>query len=94
LSAPHLAEYEELLIAGEKLLEARHLTENALLFRAWRKELKEDTRIDAVKKHATRTARSLGGMESIGEIALARHDRELLSFVESLYATCEDIISS
>jgi len=47
-----LAKYEELLIAGEKLLEARHLTENALLFRSWRKELKEDTRIDALQKAA------------------------------------------
>jgi hypothetical protein len=47
-----------------------------------------------VKLHAARTATSLAGMESIGEIALARHAQELLSFVESLYATCEDMISS
>jgi len=94
VNAPHLAKYEELFVAGEKLLEARHLTENAVLFRAWRKDLKEATTIDAVKMHAARTATSLGGMESIGEIALARHDQELLSFGESLYATCEDIISS
>jgi hypothetical protein len=70
VNLPQLAKYEELLIAGEKLWEARHLTEDALLFRAWRKELKKDTGIDVVKKHAARTARSLGGMESIGEIAL------------------------
>jgi hypothetical protein len=76
------------------LLEARHLTENAVLFRAWREELKADSTVDVIKKHAARTARSLGGMESLGEIASVGNDRELLSFVESLYAACTDITSS
>jgi len=57
----------------------------------WLDELKTINSTADWKRHAERTARALGGMESIGEIALASQDEALLNLVDRLYAACKGI---
>ena len=73
-------------------------TQQKLHDRAWvnvlQQWLDELATIDSAaqwKRHAERTARALGGMESIGEIALASQDASLLNLVDRLYAACKQI---
>ena len=86
-----LERYEELLAQAEKLSAERQLKEIATAFRTWRAELETESPYLNIREHASRTARSLGGMESIGEIAIARSDQELLAVVEALDGICKDM---
>lgn len=82
------AQYRNLLAETQQKL---HDGAWATVLQRWQNELKS---IDAEadwKRHAERTARALGGMESIGEIALASQDASLLNLVDRLYAVCKQI---
>jgi hypothetical protein len=57
----------------------------------WRDELTNAVPTVDLRKHAERTARALGGMESIGEIALASQDEAFIRLLDKLYATCRQI---
>jgi hypothetical protein len=66
----------------------------ANILHAWRNELHNVSDLTALKKHAARTSRSLGGMESLGEVALTTDDPELLTLIEDVYASCKLILTS
>jgi len=76
------------------MLSARHREKWAATLNTWRAELRNDSSRAELQSHAARTARALGGMESIGEIALGDGDKEFLKLVEALYATCKQIVGS
>jgi hypothetical protein len=67
-------------------------TVNAL--QAWREELRSVSDPAALKAHAARTARSMGGMESLGEVVRIGNDPKELLLLEELYAICKFILSS
>jgi hypothetical protein len=86
-----ISEYSELLKQVQGILEARHHDAWISALRTWREELAVDIDQATLRAHAERTARALGGMESIGEIALASRDTRFLKLVDSLYAKCKQI---
>jgi hypothetical protein len=61
---------------------------------ARREELHRVSDQAALKAHAARTARSMGGMGSFGEAVMMGNDAEELRLLEELYAICKLIISS
>jgi len=74
---------------------ARHLAKQWVsVLQAWRAELTDSTPEADLKRHAERTARALGGMESIGEVALSSQDDEFKKVLDALYATCLKIRNS
>jgi hypothetical protein len=87
-----VAEYDCLLAEIQKAMEARHHDQWVLALQAWRQELIGNISNVALNEHAKRTARALGGMESIGEIGLADRDERLLKLVEELFAKCKKIV--
>jgi hypothetical protein len=87
------AEYDSSLARMEQAVVERHLQGPAKAMHAWRQELEEAECNSLICKHAQRTIRSLGGMESIGEIASTSDDHELLALVEALSQTCIKISS-
>jgi hypothetical protein len=84
-------EYETPLERTERALLDRHLERPAAAMRAWRGELGAAKCGHMICEHVQRTLRSLGGMESIGEIATTRGDRELIALVEGLSSICTKI---
>jgi hypothetical protein len=86
-----VAKYDCLLAEVQKAMQARHHDHWVLALQAWREELVGITNA-GLNEHAKRTARALGGMESIGEIALADRDERLLKLVEELFARCKKIV--
>ena len=60
----------------------------------WREDLHKISDQDALKAHASRTARTMGGMESLGEVVMMGNDPEALHLLEELYAVCKFITSS
>lgn len=87
------AEYGSLLARMEQALVERNLQGPAKAMHAWRQELEGAECNSMICKHAQRTIRSLGGMESIGEIASTSDDHELLALVEAISQTCIKISS-
>ena len=87
------AEYGGLLTRMEQALACRPLQGAAKAMRAWRQELEGVECNCLICKHAQRTIRSLGGMESVGEIASTSDDHELLAIVEALSRTSTKISS-
>lgn len=87
--SPELAtQYRDLLAETRRKI---HDREWSNVLQQWLDEL---TSLDSAadwKRHAARTARALGGMESIGERALASQDASLRKVVERLYAVCAQI---
>ncbi len=64
------------------------------VLQVWREELRRLADQTALKAHAARTARGMGGMESLGEIILMGNDPNELRLLEELYAICKFISSS
>jgi hypothetical protein len=60
------------------MLVVRHQEKWVAPLNIWRSELKNGPSPSELRSHAERTARALGGMESIGEIALGDNDQEFL----------------
>jgi hypothetical protein len=85
------SEYDRLLGITEQALVERHLDRPAKVMHAWRLELDTAECGPIICKHVQRTRRSLGGMESIGEIASTSDDSELLALVEALCDICMKI---
>jgi len=92
VSAKTISRYDELLARTQAMLSARHQEKWAAALNTWRAELKNRLSPAELRSHAQRTARALGGMESIGEIALGDNDQEFLRLVEDLFAICKEII--
>ena len=89
-----LSRYSADLEIAQILLRLHH--EHALVkaVQALREELERVPDTVALKALAARTARALGGMGSIGETALGLNDKVLLSLLNDLYATCNQIVPS
>lgn len=64
------------------------------VLQTWREELQQVCDDAALKSHAARTARSMGGMESLGEVATTLNDSRALHALEELYAICKFILTS
>jgi hypothetical protein len=60
----------------------------------WRGELTRATPDFDLRQHAVRTARALGGIGSISQIALVRQDQAFTKLLDALYATCRQIRNS
>lgn len=84
-------EYNVLLGDVQEKLQIRHQDVWVSALQRWRDELTENLSNMALSAHAKRTARTLGGMESIGEIASADRDQRFLELVEALFAKCREI---
>ncbi len=80
----------------EKMQEAltRHDRATVDLLKAWREELRSVSDEAALKAHAARTARNMGGMGSLSEVVMIGNNREELRLLEELYAICKFILSS
>lgn len=87
-------QYDRELQRVEDCLKMHHEPGWANILKVWRNELKHVSDQGVLKKHAARTSRSLGGMESLGEVALTINDPELLRLIEDLFASCELILTS
>jgi hypothetical protein len=57
-------------------------------------ELRQVSDQAALKAHAAKTARGMGGMGSLGEIVMMGHDPKELRLLEELYAICKLIMST
>jgi hypothetical protein len=87
--SPELAaQYQDLLSETRQRLHDRAW---ANVLQQWLDELATIDSVADWKRHADRTARALGGMESMGEIALASQDAFLLNLLDRLYALCRQI---
>ncbi len=60
----------------------------------WRDELLRASDEAALNAHAARTARSMGGMESLGEAIMMENNPIEMRLLEELYAMCKFILSS
>jgi hypothetical protein len=76
------------------MLETLHHQEWVRAIEGWRKELHAPTGPLSLHQHCQRTVRALGGMGSIGEIALMYKDHDFTTLIDSLYAICKRILSS
>ncbi len=63
------------------------------MLQTWREELRQVSDLADLRAHAARTARGMGGMESLGEIVSIGNDPEELRLLEELYSTCKVIVS-
>lgn len=86
--SPEQAEYRDLLSQIQQVI---HDNAWGMVLQQWLDELKTIDSLADWKRHAERTARALGGIESIGEIALASQDSSLPGLVDRLYAACKHI---
>jgi hypothetical protein len=89
-----LSRYSTDLEIAQILLRFHHEHQQAKAIQAVRDELERVPDTVALKTLAARTARGLGGMGSIGEMALGLNYKVLLSLVSDLYVTCNQIVSS
>ena len=89
-----ISQYDRELGNVEGRLQRHHEVGWANILQTWRNELSHVSDLATLKKHATRTSRSLGGMESLGEVAMVINDPELLRLIEDLYASCKLILTS
>jgi len=62
------------------------------ILQSWREEFEREPDTVAVKAHAARTARALGGMGSIGDGL--HDDRVMMSLIGDLHSLCDQISSS
>src|SRR4051794_29732886 len=60
-----ISEYKELLAKLQQKLEVRHFDATATRLHEWQEQLKTAECDSALRIHAERTQRSLGGMESV-----------------------------
>ena len=89
-----LSRFSTDLEIAQILLRFHHDQAAVDVLQALREELAHVPDTVALKALAARTARGLGGMESIGETATELSDKLLVSLVEDLFATCKQIVSS
>jgi hypothetical protein len=94
ISQELISEYDAKLAEIQSRLKEHHQLEWVNGLEVWRLALQDIRDLAALKSHAARSARALGGMESIGEIATTSHDPRLMSFVEELYAICQQIATA
>ena len=64
------------------------------ILQVWRDELSGISDQSALRVHAARTARSMGGIESLGEVVQTGNDSNERRALEELYAVCRLIQSS
>jgi hypothetical protein len=74
------------------MLEKRHAPDWADVIQNWTIQLSSPISDEDLAKHAKRTIRALGGMGSIGEIALADSEKVFTESVESLYRAAKDVL--
>ena len=91
ISPELVAEYRSLLSQTQEMLARYRQKEWVIGLQKWRDELTNAVPTVDLQKHAERTARALGGMESIGEIALASQDEAFIRLLDKLCATCRQI---
>jgi hypothetical protein len=84
-----ISRYGEALHLVQGHLSKRRLLKSSDALKQWKLQLSSDLSDSDLLQHARRPMRALGGMESIGEIALADNDRTFLDSVESLYAVAK-----
>jgi hypothetical protein len=80
-----LLDYRRDLKVIHDMLQSRHHQRLAEVIETWLSELSVRRTNENLSRHAKRAIRALGGMESVGEIALASGDKTFLAAVESLY---------
>jgi len=86
-----LAEYHRLLYQTEEKLVFHNEKQWVNVLRRWHGELTSANSYVDLKQHAVRTARALGGIGSVSEIALIRQDEPFTEVLHGLYATCSQI---
>ena len=85
-----VAEYRRLLSQTEEMLRLHNEKQWVGVLQRWRCELTSETNFD-LRQHAVRTARALGGIGSMSEIALLSQDAAFIKLLDTLYATCREI---
>jgi hypothetical protein len=73
------------------MLAAHRETQWARVYQSWRMELGNGLPEADLKQHAVRTARSMGGLDSISLIALLSQDDTFTKLLDELYETCRQI---
>jgi hypothetical protein len=86
-----VGEYHRLLSQTQEMLAIHREKRWVSILQSWRDELTSTPTAVDLRQHAERTARALGGMESIGEVALASQDESFKKLLDALYATCTQI---
>jgi len=89
-----VAEYRRLLFQTEKMLVRHNEKKWVGILQRWHCELTSATEDFDLRQHAVRTARALGGIGSISEIALVSQDVAFTRLLDALYATCRQIRNS
>ena len=85
------AEYHQLLSQTEEMLALHNEKQWVGVLQRWRGELTSASPDFDLRRHAVRTARALGGIGSISEIALVSQDEAFTRLLVALYATCRQI---
>ena len=80
-----LASYRAALRTMQEELRKRRLLRWVPALEDWEGQLSAGMDDEDLCRHARRTMRSLGGMESIGEMASGLRDRALIELVEHLH---------
>ena len=88
MSPEQAAEYRDLLAQIQQDI---HDQAWVRVLQQWLDKLKTIDSGTDWKRHAERTARALGGMESLGEVALLSDNASLRSLVDRLYVACKQI---
>jgi hypothetical protein len=88
MSPELFAEYLRLLSQTQEMLAVHGGKQWIGVLQKWRDELTNTMPTVDLQRHAERTARALGGMESIGEVALASQNDAFKKLLDALYATC------
>ena len=91
MSLELVAEYHRLLSQTEEMLALHNEKQWVWVLQRWRGELTSATPDFDLRQHAVRTARALGGIGSISEIALVSQDEPFTKLLVALYATCRQI---
>ncbi len=80
-----LLDYRRDLKIIHEMVQSRHHDKLARVIKAWLSELSVPMTDEDLSRHAQKAIRALGGMESIGEIAVGSGDKAFIDAVESLY---------
>jgi hypothetical protein len=86
-----VAEYHRLLSQTQEILAVHREKHWVSVLERWRSELTSATLNVDLRQHAVRTARAMGGIGSISEIALISHDEGFTKLLDALYAICRQI---
>ena len=86
-----LREYHRLLCNTEEMLTLHNQKQWVNVLQEWRGELTSTMTDLDLRQHAVRTARALGGIGSISEIALLGRDEPFKKLLDALYESCSQI---